>query len=148
MRASRKIANFGRGSKALSGLLLLALVLTPACSLICQAQVCQTSPTTKQDLGCHHKGIAAARQHAGLTAAVSGCGVQEVVFALPTPANKWNLSNWSAVRVVFDQPLPVNSSSEPCVRLGKLDTRTGRSGDFHRSIVSQFSFDFFVFLRV
>src|SRR5215510_7313635 len=89
MRAFKQVAPHRRESRVLSGLLLLVLVLTPACSLICQRQVCETSPATRQVAGCHHEGMTVARQDAVLTAAVFACGVQEVVFALPTPTNKW-----------------------------------------------------------
>ena len=145
MRPSTQIAPLRRGSRALSGLLLLVLVLTPACSLICQAQICQTSPTTRQDAGCHHEGMRAARQDAALIAAVSACGVQEVVFALPTPINKWQANETSDARLspLF---LSTNSSTLALARCWKTDRNP--VGEFHRSIASPFSFDSFVFLRV
>jgi hypothetical protein len=89
-----------------------------------------------------------ARQGLALIAAVSACGAQEVVFALPTPANKIQGNAGYGVWFLSALVSPADSFALALARHGDSKPKSDRVVGFHRSAASQFSFDSFVFLRV
>ena|SRR5205085_6512368 len=142
-------------SRALALLLLLVLVLTPACSSICQAHHCTESTQTKEHATCHHESDGTPDNSLTLRAITASCHASEQLCGaaghslLALPEISDNLETQKTQPNVLD----AHASSDAIVvdisahdqRL-KLNSRSVRK--FHRSIASQFSFESFVFLRV
>ena len=143
-------------SRALALLLLLVLVLTPACSSICQAHHCTESTQTKEHATCHHESDGTPDNSlTTLRAITASCHAPEQLCGaaghslLALPEIFDNLETQKSQPNVLD----AHASSDAIVvdisahdqRL-KLNSRSVR--EFHRSIASQFSFESFVFLRV
>jgi hypothetical protein len=148
MQATALNLTHGHGAKALAALLLLALLLTPACSSFCQAHTCRQPPAGKQDSSCHHEAEMSDHRATGVSAAVAACGTRELQFGLPTSTGNWKTGE--AILVSFDGDcLPLaRLRTSAFARDGRPETDTGSRPEFHRSVARQFSFDTFVSLRV
>src|SRR5437016_6402420 len=74
-------------ARILAVILLFAIALAPVCGAVCHANSCDVFQTArqvaKQDSGCHHQPNLSGQHSAALSAQPTGCGVRDLIFALP-----------------------------------------------------------------
>jgi hypothetical protein len=136
------------GSRALAAFLLLALMLNPSCSSVCQAQSCQNSQSTRKDSTCHHDADAAVRHFASVSASSANCGARDLLPALPEPSSNWRVNEAAQHSIASEGFSRLNTIASGASCAGFLKPDLDYLAEFRRSVASQFSFDSFVFLRV
>jgi hypothetical protein len=150
MREAAQMSAVRGWYRCLALAVLVALILTPSCSSVCQARTCPISQPANSDSSCHHQqrtGMCS-EDSLRMTAADGSCGLHELLIALPaaksslepivTPASSTNSSLFFAAvstyaKVLSDSSFPRDIGPER------------RSG---RSAARQFSFDTLIFLRI
>ena len=135
-------------SRTLAVMLLLVLVLTPACSSVCPVHGCLELNSAQQDLGCHHDSDTMSGNPLHMRSALANCSsAGDLVLALPEVSSDLQAGGsmmFSAGSNSHDSSVatPATSFHRP------LERYCGTAPTLHRSVVSRFSFDSFVFLRV
>ena len=137
-----------RGAQRFFAMLLAILILTPACSAICQARTCQLPQMSQRDSSCHHADNMTSDHALGLAAAPSSCGLRDLLFVLPvSPDNlqmKFARARWIDSFSLFNDAYTIASrSSGP-----GLPRDAGPAHRMRKLTVPAFSFDSFLSLRI
>ena len=128
-------------------LLLAMVILTPACSAICQAQTCQLPQMSQRDSSCHHPDKMASDHALGVGAALSSCGLRDLLFVLPVSADnlqmKFVRARWIDSFSLFNDAYTIAShSSGPGLQ---RDAGAASNAQTHGTNIS---FDSFLSLRI
>ena len=140
---------YSRGAQRVFAMLLLAMVtLTPACSAICQAQTCQLPQMSQRDSSCHHADNMASDHALGLGAALSSCGLRDLLFVLPVSADnlqmKFARARWIDSFSLFNNASTIASRSPG----PGLPRDAGPALRSRKLTAPAFSFDSFLSLRI
>ena len=150
MRALEPHWTIRAGSRTLAAVLLLVLLLTPACSSACSVHGCRESNVATQEPSCHHDSQNAPGDSLHLRAALANCSAAgDLVLALPEASSNLQADGamlTSAGSHSYGPSVAIDASSSSFNKLSAKYSRTAPT--LRRSVASQFSFDSFVFLRV